>query len=218
MGRGAPAARRDDVHQRQSQDVAVEAHGLAQLPGGAGGVVHAMQAQRGEVVAVMIGSMDVGLQKARTQPRRQFASRRVAAGSSPSASARPWWSPRMRRWVLSAAESRRGWRARRKAGLVARVFDDQRGLDDAPCRARQAGVGRQAGPGGQPAFRRAEAGETDRAVVRRIGSLPHSEPGWRSDGSRLRSRQRRSASLRQTTITGVCAAWRRSSGEGSVCS
>ena len=49
-------------------------------------------------------------------------------------------------------------------------------------------------------------------------SLPHSEPGWRSDGSRLRSRQRRSASLRQTTITGVCAAWRRSSGEGSVCS
>ena len=39
-----------------------------------------MQAQRGEVVAVAIGSMDVGLQKARTQPRRQFASRRVAAG------------------------------------------------------------------------------------------------------------------------------------------
>ena len=118
MGRGAPAARRDDVDQRQSQDVAVEMHGLAQLPGGAGGVVHAMQARRGEVVAVMIGSMDVGLQKARTQPRRQVASRRVAAGSSPSASARPWWSPRMRRWVLSAAGIA-SWMARTSEGKQA---------------------------------------------------------------------------------------------------
>src|SRR5258706_14842721 len=49
---------------------------------------------------------------------------------------------------------------RRKARRVARVFDEQRGLRDAGSRPGERRVRRQAGPGGQPAFRGADAGET----------------------------------------------------------
>src|SRR5258706_2333942 len=49
---------------------------------------------------------------------------------------------------------------RRKARRIARVFDEQRGLRDAGSRPGERRVRRQAGPGGQPAFRGADAGET----------------------------------------------------------
>ncbi len=172
----APAARGNHMHQRQAQLVAVELDGFAQLPGGAGRVVHTAQQGAAEGLGRTWG-LSVGICFRRERSR---AARRPAGGRLPGgralrlwASARPWWSPRTRRCCLRVDASasticrtspgKQAWSPVYSTTSTGCVMDAavlaRLALDDRP------------GPGREPAFGRALPRKADGAVVGGKGVL-----------------------------------------------